>query len=650
MSSGSKGVRPQALLRSMSASTHTMLSEDTPTASASSSLVLEPASIASPMRKTILYDPNVCVSFKSPLTLNRFTSFMESLGLDIEGDEVNRVWRLVSKGKDTLTSHQFVDSVSKDAFLKNLFAQVSLRNEITKAKVPPHYDFSKPTDYNHSIERPHNALKPGDQEFIGKNIDIRQSRDRSYHVSYSHERQLWQDEVIQVTVSKTLPMARPWLLLSAGPMGAGKGHAMRWLSRQGFLPLEMVCRIDPDIIKQLMPEWESYVKAGSTTAGSMCHKESGYIAEMCVEVALRRRQNVLVDGSLRNWEWYDKFLQDVRQRFPEYRIGIFYVHASEETVKMRCEKRFQETARYIPPDRMKLALVGPGNAILKLTYLVDLIVTMSNDVDGEDPKLVSMQEVDRSGSLQKLGKKFALAEGSSYGNLFPAIFPALNVVPFWEAARDPPLDIQYDSGGIGLDELNPSLMMIQGVRFFASPWRVFDAAKLESALAPEDANAFCFLHAGRGQQKIFGTCNRSCFLGSVLYLRRSDDGTVKIIKMVNLVFDQSSKLSKPTIALSNSYVDADHSSNRGAMVFGRGESVEEDSALVKRIGLPEISDAPESDHSSSMRWQPVYLDVLQQRQAVKSAFVLPNESVAKDGGLLIYMGQGKPLHFFPIIT
>jgi len=634
----------EALTRKLSASNRSTLLEDTRRMSAS--LTQSGASAPTPMRKTVPYEPNI--PFKSPLTLNKFASFLQNLGIELEGEEVNRIWRQVSQGKDTLTSSQFEDTVSKCAYLKNIFSRLSLRNELNQARVRPDYDFTNPTDYNYSIERPWNALGPGDPEFIGKNIDIRQMRDPAYHVTYSHQRQLWQDDVVEVTVSKTMSVARPWLLLSAGPMGAGKGHAMRWLSGKGFLPLETVCRIDPDNIKHLMPEWPSYVKAGDTTAGSMCHIESGYIAEMCVEVAFRRKQNVLVDGSLRNWEWQQTFLQDVRDRFPEYRIGIFYVYASKETVKRRCEKRFQETGRYIPSDRMAAALVGPGQAILKLTPLVDLIVTINNDVDGQDPTLVSMQDVDRSGSLQKLSKKFALGEGSSFGKFFPSVFPSVNVIPFWDEARDAPLDINYELN-IGLDELNPSMLTIQGMRFFATPWCALDAEKLKSALAPEESNAICFLHPRRGQDKIFGSSNRSCFLGSVLYMRRSENATLKIIKMVNLMFDPSLKTSESMSSV-NSYVDADHSSSRGAIVFGQGESVDEDSFPVKKIGLPEVSDAPESDHSSLMRWQPVHLEVLKERQAVKSAFVLPNESVTNEGGLLIYMGPGNPLNFFPIMV
>ena len=47
--------------------------------------------------------------------------------------------------------------------------------------------------------------------------------------------------------------------------------------------------------------------------------------EIAQEVALRRRQHVWVDGSLRDGAWFSLVFDDIRERFPEYSIAIFYV-------------------------------------------------------------------------------------------------------------------------------------------------------------------------------------------------------------------------------------------------------------------------------------------------------------------------------------
>ena len=37
---------------------------------------------------------------------------------------------------------------------------------------------------------------------------------------------------------------------------------MRWLSATGYVPTEQAVRIDPDIFKTLMPEFDLYIEKG----------------------------------------------------------------------------------------------------------------------------------------------------------------------------------------------------------------------------------------------------------------------------------------------------------------------------------------------------------------------------------------------------
>ena len=60
-----------------------------------------------------------------------------------------------------------------------------------------------------------------------------------------------------------------------------------------------------------------------------------------MEAAMSERQNVWVDGSLSDGNWYSKVFDDHRKRFPHYRIAIFYITASEATVRSRIAKRFR---------------------------------------------------------------------------------------------------------------------------------------------------------------------------------------------------------------------------------------------------------------------------------------------------------------------
>merc|ERR1719228_2467624 len=102
---------------------------------------------------------------------------------------------------------------------------------------------------------------------------------------------------------------------------------MRWLLAHGYLPLKHLVHIDPDYFKTLMPEWKGYLKRDISSAGTLCHRESGYIQELAQEVALSNGLHTWVDGSLRDYSWFAKVFEDIHKRFPEYSIAIFYIHA-----------------------------------------------------------------------------------------------------------------------------------------------------------------------------------------------------------------------------------------------------------------------------------------------------------------------------------
>ena len=61
-----------------------------------------------------------------------------------------------------------------------------------------------------------------------------------------------QDAVIKSTVVRTEPQVQPWIVYTCGPMGAGKGYTLSWMSRHGFFPLENIVHIDPDHFKSCM--------------------------------------------------------------------------------------------------------------------------------------------------------------------------------------------------------------------------------------------------------------------------------------------------------------------------------------------------------------------------------------------------------------
>eukprot|EP00913_Durusdinium_trenchii_P025581 g24010.t1 len=108
------------------------------------------------------------------------------------------------------------------------------------------------------------------------------------------------------------PLREPRLVFTAGAMGVGKSHVIRWLAEKGILPMKDFVHINPDHLaaQRLRP----------TERGRR------------LMYALQQKRNILVDSSLRHGSWYSRVLQKIRQKLPEVRVVLMYVHAHEETI------------------------------------------------------------------------------------------------------------------------------------------------------------------------------------------------------------------------------------------------------------------------------------------------------------------------------
>jgi len=65
--------------------------------------------------------------------------------------------------------------------------------------------------------------------------------------------------------------------------------------------------------------------------------EAGLVAEILTLAALQAGKNVLVDGSLRDSDWYQNYFKSLRNDYPSLKIGILHVTAPREAVIKRAE-------------------------------------------------------------------------------------------------------------------------------------------------------------------------------------------------------------------------------------------------------------------------------------------------------------------------
>eukprot|EP01063_Lacrimia_lanifica_P026749 TRINITY_DN3657_c2_g1_i1.p1 TRINITY_DN3657_c2_g1~~TRINITY_DN3657_c2_g1_i1.p1 ORF type:complete len:672 (+),score=241.48 TRINITY_DN3657_c2_g1_i1:103-2118(+) len=223
--------------------------------------------------------------------------------------------------------------------------------------VPPDYDYTKATNEVHRV--------PG-TAVVGDYTDIRSTLDFAYHGNYSHARQLYQDVIIRDIIGGACAKEHPWLVFTAGAMGAGKSYTIRWMSDHGYFPLPDIVQIDPDRFKEMLPEWDGYCTRDPRVSGSKCHRESGYLVEVATEAALRLKKNVWVDGSLRDAEWYTQVFAKIKEEHPEYRIAILHVKAPLDVVLQRAESRGKVTGRFVPENEIIDSHKRVPQAVLEL--------------------------------------------------------------------------------------------------------------------------------------------------------------------------------------------------------------------------------------------------------------------------------------------
>eukprot|EP01063_Lacrimia_lanifica_P013622 TRINITY_DN20257_c0_g1_i1.p1 TRINITY_DN20257_c0_g1~~TRINITY_DN20257_c0_g1_i1.p1 ORF type:complete len:300 (+),score=98.48 TRINITY_DN20257_c0_g1_i1:60-959(+) len=251
--------------------------------------------------------------------------------------------------------------------------------------VPPGFNYEAPTCVNYALENGDAPPPP----HTGKYAGIRATLDYTYHARYCEARAAWQDALVDEVLRDLVPQAHPWVVFSAGAMGAGKTHTIKWMTKHSLFPLRHVVRIDPDHFKERMPEWPEYCARDPTLAGRMCHRESGYIVELATLAALAAGVNVWVDGSLRDAAWYEPYFASLRAKYPLYRIAILHVIAPLAAILQRAARRGRATHRVVPEAEIKDSFARVPATVAALQRHCDFVAHISNEGCGRGPQLAA---------------------------------------------------------------------------------------------------------------------------------------------------------------------------------------------------------------------------------------------------------------------
>lgn len=177
------------------------------------------------------------------------------------------------------------------------------------------------------------------EDFFGRFASIRSRLDYSFHAKYDQHRQKIQDAIISSFLSQGRPTTKPWAIFTAGPMGCGKTFVMNRLEQEGLLATQDFVRVDPDSLRQCLPEWYSLLAQDAERAGEHTQEEAGLMAEILTHAALGRGMSIIVDGSLRNSSWQEQHFRELRRLYPKLGLSIFYVTAPVAEIYKRVRVR-----------------------------------------------------------------------------------------------------------------------------------------------------------------------------------------------------------------------------------------------------------------------------------------------------------------------
>ncbi|EKX41559.1 hypothetical protein GUITHDRAFT_141826 [Guillardia theta CCMP2712] len=272
----------------------------------------------------------------------------------------------LSVERRTNASLQVMGGITVDQPISNNASENKLL--ITNAGHSKTYDWSLSTAENFSHD---------EMEFVGPFADIRAQLDHTYHTNFMPARQRLQDMLIEEV---------RW--------DQGNPTSLTRYVKILLFVLETLCpqivRVDPDFFRLRLPEWSEYASRNYETAGKLTHRECGYCVEIAQEAALQQGKTLFVDGSLRNYEWYSRTIEDIRQRHPRHRIAIIHVEASMEVILSRASDRAKRTGRHVPESEVFDSYTMAIKTAHRLGPMVDLYTRIFNDASG--PQLPEVKD------------------------------------------------------------------------------------------------------------------------------------------------------------------------------------------------------------------------------------------------------------------
>lgn len=205
------------------------------------------------------------------------------------------------------------------------------------------------------------------------------------------ERAALRENLVKEVIGDAKPpeQGSPTLDLMGGGGASGKGFVLRNLVADGHIRTDNAVRLDPDGIKELIPEFGAIAQAGDSRAADVVHEESSTLAKTVLGEAMNRRLNIIYDSTLGNPDKTMKLIDDAHEK--GYEVRLFGVSADPELAVERAAARGEQSGRYVPIDHQLKAHRGFSQGFESYAEKADSAFLFDTN---SEPRQIAVKELD----------------------------------------------------------------------------------------------------------------------------------------------------------------------------------------------------------------------------------------------------------------
>lgn len=198
-------------------------------------------------------------------------------------------------------------------------------------------------------ETDESRLPGAEDPWIPKAKDLPESTAAEYSRGgvYKPERAALHTKILEARLNKVAPPPegkRPVAVLLMGIPASGKSGIRKSLIGDG----EDFVVVDPDEIKEDLPEYQKAIDQRARNASSIVHEESSSIASRLKRETVKSGRSIVIDGTGRAVESYEESLRHLKKN--GYDVHLLMAHCDTETAVKRAEERGKATGRWLDPS------------------------------------------------------------------------------------------------------------------------------------------------------------------------------------------------------------------------------------------------------------------------------------------------------------